>query len=118
MPMIRPPPYGQPPQLFCSWGEVTIIALPLVSHCVVFGAVVVHLGCAAATGASTIAAHAPVATKSGVRVRSLVRIVGLLNGPGNLWSAAAVAAAAVGAVASAAHDQRRTVELVIPRIDI
>jgi len=81
-PMTMPPPphHGQP-QLFCNWGEVTIAALPLVSHCVVFGAVVVHRGWAEATGASAIAAHAPVAAKNVVRARSLVRIVGLLNGP-------------------------------------
>jgi hypothetical protein len=39
-------------------------------------------------------------------------------GQGNLWSAAAVAAAAVGAEVSTTHDQRGTVELVIPRIDV
>src|SRR5882762_2001423 len=111
MPMTRPPPHGQP-QLFCNWGEVMICALPLVWHCVVFGATVVHWGgAAAATGAIAIAAQTPATAKSGVRERSLVRIVGLLNGPRKTWLAAAVAA-------TATDNQRGTVELVIPRIHI
>jgi hypothetical protein len=83
MPMTRPPPphHGQP-QLFCSWGEVTICALPLVSHCVVFGAVVVHRGAAAATGAKAMAEQMPAAAKSVVKERILVRMIGLLVGHG------------------------------------
>ena len=76
-----------------------------------------HRGWAAATGASATAAQTPAAAKSVVRERSLVRIVGLLNGPGESWLAAAVAAAAVGP-SSTTHDQRGTIELVIPRIHI
>jgi hypothetical protein len=78
---MPPPHQGHVPyQLFC-WGEVTIIVLPLVSHCVVFGAVVVHWGAAAATGVMVTAAHAPAVAKSVVRVRIKVRMVGLLDGP-------------------------------------
>src|SRR6476620_8584186 len=112
-PMTRPPPHGQPQLLFCC-GEVTICALPLVWHCVVFGAVVTHRGCAAATGANATAAPTQAAAKSGAKERILVRMVGLLVGHENLGLAAAVAAAA----ATTTDDQRRTMELVIPRIHI
>src|SRR4029079_3023545 len=92
-PMTRPPPpHGQAQLLFCC-GEVTICALPLVWHCVVFGAVVTNRGCAAATGANATAAPTQAAAKSGAKERILVRMVGLLVGHENLGLAAAVAAA-------------------------
>jgi hypothetical protein len=78
---MPPPHQGQPPYQLVCWGEVTIIVLPLVSHCVVFGAVVVHCGAAAATGAAAMAAQAQAAAKSVVRVRIMIRMVGLLDGP-------------------------------------
>jgi hypothetical protein len=53
--------------LLLAGGEVTIWALPLLSHCVVFGPVFVHSGAAAATGATAMAAQAPIAAKSVVR---------------------------------------------------
>src|SRR6476620_8341297 len=91
---MPPPHHGQPPfQLFC-WGEVTICVLPLVWHCVVFGAVVVHCGVADATGASATVAQAPAAAKSVLIEQILVPMVGLLNGPRkNPWLATTSAAA-------------------------
>src|SRR6202022_3831541 len=88
-----------------------ICELPLVWHCVVFGPTLVHCGAASATGAIVRATPTPAAANNSVRERSLVRIVGLLNGPRKTWLAAAVAAAAT-------DNQHGTVELVIPRIQI
>src|SRR5829696_461931 len=109
MPMTKPPPHPGQPQLLFNWGEVTICALPLVSHCVVFGATVVHSGAAAAIGVIESAPATPAAAKSGVSARILVRMVGLLDGPEKLELATAPAAT---------NDQRRTIELVFPRIHI
>src|ERR1700731_342331 len=88
-----------------------ICELPLVWHCVVFGPTLVHCGAASATGAIVRATPTPAAANNSVRERSLVRIVGLLNGPRKSLLAAAVAAAA-------SDIQRGTVALVIPRIQV
>ena len=62
---IPPPPHhGQPPPLLIGGGEVTIWVLPLVWHCVVFGAGGHALGCGRGDRRDAIAAHTPAAAKA------------------------------------------------------
>ena len=72
-PMTMPPPqYGQPPTSCSAGGEVTIWALPLVWHCVVFGPVFVHSGLRQRRPARPRwQRQTPAAAKSGVRVTNL-----------------------------------------------